>query len=139
MIRSRNNAPKIPFDQAHKGEGTVFIRQMFGSIVGMEMPSGSERDFDSLLTFVHEVTVPSGTSIGLHRHVENEEVYIMVKGRAEMTIDDQIRTVNAGDVILTRDGMAHAIRNAGEEDVLFYSIECAFKPEGKTRLGFVDL
>jgi oxalate decarboxylase/phosphoglucose isomerase-like protein (cupin superfamily) len=139
MIRSRSNSPKIPFNRAHNGEGTVFIRQMFGSIVGMEMPSGSDEDFESLLSFVHEVTVPPGTSIGLHRHLENEEVYIMVKGQAEMTIDDQIRSVAPGDVILTRDGVAHAIRNSGEEDVLFYSIECAFAAEGKTRLGFVDL
>lgn len=139
MIRGRDIAPKVPFDQAHKGEGVVYIRQLFGSIVGMEMPSGSENDFDSLLTFVHEVTVPAGTSIGLHRHVGNEEVYIMVKGEAELTIDNEKKLVRGGDAILTKDGMAHSIRNNGTEDVLFYSVECAFKAEGKKKVGFIDL
>lgn len=103
------------------------------------MPSGSEKDFDSLLTFVHEVTIPPGTSIGFHRHVGNEEVYIMIKGEAELTINDKKKIVKEGDAILAKDGVAHSVRNNGTEDVLFYSIECTFEPEGKKRLGFVDL
>ncbi|MDI6792720.1 MAG: cupin domain-containing protein [bacterium] len=46
------------------------------------------------------VTVPPNSSIGLHKHEENEEMYFILEGRGIMTVNNEEMEVSTGDLIL---------------------------------------
>ncbi len=65
--------------------------------------------------FVDLVVVPSNHGIGEHTHGDDEELYVVVAGRAEMTVDGVSIAVSAGDVIVNRPGGTHGLVNTGDE------------------------
>lgn len=46
-----------------------------------------------------------------HSHKEMEEIYYITKGRGEIIIDGESRTVSAGDVVYIPFGSTHLARN----------------------------
>ena len=89
----------------HDGEGLVLSRKLFGA-----------EDFASGLRYVAMTELPPGTSFGEHTHQDaREEIYVIQYGSGVMRIDGQEAPVKAGDVILTRVGSSHALRNDSDE------------------------
>jgi mannose-6-phosphate isomerase-like protein (cupin superfamily) len=72
---------------------------------------------------VEYVVVPPGASCGEHRHTETEEIYYILAGTAEMSIDGRRVAVQAGDLITSPIGTVHGIANHGEADVRFFVVE----------------
>jgi mannose-6-phosphate isomerase-like protein (cupin superfamily) len=58
-----------------------------------------------------------GASIGPHRN-DKDEIYYVISGRGELTLQGAVREVGPGDAVLTRDGHAHALRQIGDEDLV---------------------
>lgn len=84
-----------------------------------------------------ELILPPGASIGPHDHVNEDEIYIIQKGRGLMTDggppgkQDEVRpssqggkefAVAAGDAILTGQGASHSIKNTGTEDLVITAV-----------------
>lgn len=69
-----------------------------------------------------ELVLWPGASIGVHDHVDEDEIYIIQKGRGIMTDSGQEIEVEAGDAILTGQGASHSIRNTGTEDLVVTAI-----------------
>ncbi|HNV85807.1 MAG TPA: cupin domain-containing protein [Candidatus Omnitrophota bacterium] len=69
-----------------------------------------------------ELTLPPGSGIGPHEHAEEDEIYIIQKGRGMMTDGGKEIAVSAGDAILTGGGASHSIRNTGEEDLVVTAV-----------------
>lgn len=65
---------------------------------------------------VRQRVLHDGASIGLHAHGK-DEVYYIVSGRGELTLDGQARIVTPGTAVLTRDGSTHSLRQVGSEDL----------------------
>jgi mannose-6-phosphate isomerase-like protein (cupin superfamily) len=59
--------------------------------------------------------VPPGASIGPHSHDQEEEVYIVLRGRARISEADTAFEVGPGDSVLTGNGASHAVENIGTE------------------------
>lgn len=55
-----------------------------------------------------------GASIGVHGHGK-DEVYYIVSGRGELTLDGSARILTPGTAVLTRDGSSHSLRQVGSE------------------------
>ncbi|MDO4642614.1 MAG: cupin domain-containing protein [Cardiobacteriaceae bacterium] len=69
------------------------------------------------------LTLPPGASIGLHKHVDNEDVYIIVSGTGVFTDSSGKETVvNAGDITIARPGQSHALKNNGSEPLIFLDL-----------------
>lgn len=67
---------------------------------------------------VEFVTLPPGSSCGLHRHDEREAFYYVVSGTAAMTINGREVPVAAGDLVTCPIGTVHGIAvpaGAGEQ------------------------
>ena len=58
-----------------------------------------------------------GAAIGYHRQ-ETDEVYYVLAGRGELTLDGVRREVAPGTAILTRSGSSHGLRQLGTEDLV---------------------
>jgi quercetin dioxygenase-like cupin family protein len=58
-----------------------------------------------------------GASIGLHTN-DKDEIYYVLSGRGELTLEGKVSEVGPGDAILTRDGDSHGLRQLGDEDLV---------------------
>ena len=58
-----------------------------------------------------------GSAIGYHLQKE-EEIYYIISGTGEMTMNGKQFTVNPGDAILTFAGSSHGLKQVGKEDLV---------------------
>jgi mannose-6-phosphate isomerase-like protein (cupin superfamily) len=58
-----------------------------------------------------------GSGIGYHPQKE-DEIYYVLSGRGQMTIDGKTFDVGPGDAILTRPGSSHGLKQTGAEDLV---------------------
>ncbi len=71
---------------------------------------------DSKLVFRKRVLHP-GAAIGYHLQ-ENEEIYYILSGTGEMTMNNKTFNVSAGDAILTFAGSSHGLKQTGKDDLV---------------------
>ena len=69
-----------------------------------------------------KITIPIGCSIGMHDHVDDFEIYYILKGKAKVLDNGDFFEVNEGDAIYTADGNKHYIENIGGEDLEFIAV-----------------
>jgi mannose-6-phosphate isomerase-like protein (cupin superfamily) len=67
--------------------------------------------------------IPPGGISGEHVHTRTEEIYFILSGRGEMTLDGRPHTVGPGSLILTGLGTRHGLRNIGDEGLGWLVIE----------------
>jgi len=86
------------------GNGTVKIEHL--------LAPGSE--LRSRTRLCGRLTLEPGVSIGFHTHENEEEIFHIISGEAEVDDNGQLRKVKAGDTILTGNGAGHAITNTSK-------------------------
>ena len=75
------------------------------------------------------LVIEPGSGIGIHEHVDEDEVYIIQKGKGLLNDDGKDVEVEAGDAILTGRGARHAIKNIGQENLLITAIIMKYPEE----------
>lgn len=97
---------------AHSGKGQVLAARV------------RQREKQSALNFIDLVDIPPGVEIGLHRHsAQDEEIYVVINGEAEMAIDGRTERVGAGDVIVNPPGSVHGLKNLGHQTIRLVVID----------------
>jgi len=66
-----------------------------------------------------EARLDVGAATTPHHHAVTEEIYYILDGTAEMTLDGETRTVGPGDAIAIPPGGRHTIRNTGPQELVF--------------------
>jgi mannose-6-phosphate isomerase-like protein (cupin superfamily) len=76
-----------------------------------------------------EELLPAGRAVGRHYHTATEELYYILEGTGEMTIDDETCAVRAGDCIFIPRLSTHTLRNTSA-DVMRLLLICgpAYNP-----------
>lgn len=98
---------------AHDGEGNIFFRRI-----------ATQNDLDGVCNFIDYSEVPPGCTIGLHQHeADEEEFYLVLNGKAQMSKDNETFQVRAGDLIRNRPGGTHGLRNVGLEVLRLFVFE----------------
>ncbi len=59
------------------------------------------------------VTYEPGTTVARHSHPETEQVMWIIEGDLTMTVGDETRTLEAGDVVVVNRGVEHELRTEG--------------------------
>ncbi len=111
MVKKMEQMKKEIREKMRGGNGSIEILH----ILEKEEMKGKVRMFA-------RVTLNPGSSIGEHDHVGEEEAYYILKGTAQVNDNGILKTVHAGDVILTGDGAYHAIENTGDEPLEFMAV-----------------
>ena len=75
------------------------------------------KDVPNLKLVFRKRALKPGSAIGYHEQKE-DEIYYVLSGRGEMTIDGKAFDVRAGDAILTRPGSSHGLTQTGAEDLV---------------------
>jgi quercetin dioxygenase-like cupin family protein len=63
-----------------------------------------------------------GQEVPVHHHEDAVDVWQVVEGLGEMTLDNEVHTVSPGAVILIPPQQAHGIANPGPERLVFTSL-----------------
>jgi mannose-6-phosphate isomerase-like protein (cupin superfamily) len=58
-----------------------------------------------------------GSGVGLHEQKE-DEIYYVLSGRGQMTLDGKTVDVTPGTAVLTRTGSSHSLKQVGSEDLV---------------------
>ena len=72
--------------------------------------------------FLHRGVIPAGAGIGHHFHNVVEEMFVILDGEAQFTIDGRTATVKGPAGVLCRTGHSHAIYNAGPASVQWMNL-----------------
>jgi mannose-6-phosphate isomerase-like protein (cupin superfamily) len=88
--------------------GKVFLKEDLG-LTGMELslnkiPPGRQSPF-------------------LHRHVEHEELYLIVRGQGQVQVDGEVLDVREGSAIRVAPEGVRALRNVGSEDLYYVCVQ----------------
>ncbi len=90
----------------HGGVGTILAHRAYDHA---EEPAG--------IAFIDLVVLPPHTSIGLHRHADDRETYVILAGCGLMTLDGARFEVRAGDVIPNRPHGEHGLANDSDAEL----------------------
>jgi mannose-6-phosphate isomerase-like protein (cupin superfamily) len=63
------------------------------------------------------MSVPPGNSIGREVHDEADEVLLIIRGKANLSIGDRTKRVKRHDLIFIQSGERHDLRNIGRYDL----------------------
>ena len=88
----------------HSGGGQTVAHSFFRDVPGLS------------LVFRKRALKP-GAGIGYHEQTE-DEIYYVLSGRGEMTLDGKKVDVGPGTAILTRTGSSHGLKVVGTEDLV---------------------
>ena len=89
----------------HDGEGTVKVATIYDK-------------FATAMQFFHYTVLPVGATIGLHKHGNDEEFYVILEGTGEMELDGEKHQVSPGDVIVNKPFGSHGLRNTSDSEEL---------------------
>jgi mannose-6-phosphate isomerase-like protein (cupin superfamily) len=92
---------------------------------GRKVPAERREEFFTV-DYMDLHIVKPGCGIGLHRHRDNQEVFLLMEGRAFMVVGDwcrmpnrerclEVRTLTAGHMALLKGGNLHALINPTDE------------------------
>ncbi len=68
---------------------------------------------------VKRIIVKPGQRLSYQYHNKRSEVWVIVKGRAMITLDEGTNLYSSEDVINIPVGMKHRVENDGKEDLIF--------------------
>ena len=105
MIRNFLSCEVTP-ETSHGGVGSVDVQHVF-----------ERSDFRGGWDHALRVVMPTGSSIGVHEHGQNEEMYIILEGEGLMVTDGQEQRVAKGDMILNRPGGTHGLVNDSDSTI----------------------
>jgi mannose-6-phosphate isomerase-like protein (cupin superfamily) len=104
--------------RAHDGDGLI----RFARVVERSQLAGG-------CNFIDVAELPPGASVGPHTHRSTEEeFYLILAGRGEMTRNGEVFSVEAGDLIRNPPGGTHSLRNSGAEPLKIFVFELEVRP-----------
>ena len=78
---------------------------------------------DQAIKEIGLMTLKPGDSIGLHKHADNEDTYIILSGHGLFTdTNGEEYMVGPQSVTIAVAGEAHALKNTGNEDLIFIDL-----------------
>jgi mannose-6-phosphate isomerase-like protein (cupin superfamily) len=105
----------------HGGVGPIEFRRVL-----------DKADFNAPVDFVDYTVIPPGSTIGLHRHEANEELYFIVAGSPLMRVNGEEARLQPGGFAIVHDGGSHELINDSLGNVEILVIQVKVWPNGAT-------
>lgn len=104
MIRNSNDFKSEIRTKMREGNGDILISHILNTADDLKAPA---RLFAKL-------TIEKNCSIGYHEHINEEEIFYILKGTAKLDDNGTEKILHAGDVAVTSNA-GHSIANIGDE------------------------
>ncbi|MGC8976312.1 MAG: cupin domain-containing protein [Candidatus Ratteibacteria bacterium] len=106
MIRKKEKMEIEEREKMRGGEGIIKILHFF-----------KKEEFKANIRLCAKMIIQPNCSIGLHQHIDEDEVFIILKGKGVMFDGKEEFYVEEGDTILTGNGEMHSIKNIGKDNL----------------------
>ncbi len=107
----REGLLKVEKKEAAGGHGTLFGEYAF---------TRDKATKDEAIKEISWLTLQPGDSIGYHKHISNEDTYVIISGQGVFKDrDGKEHLVKTGDVTIVRKGESHGLANTGKEPLVF--------------------
>jgi len=114
IFSSDSNVITLNKEGAGGGKGTLYGKYAFTRDMPAETAAIRELGF---------LTLQPGDSVGYHKHVDNEDAYIIISGTGLFVdADGKEYPVKAGDMTIARMGQSHGITNNGTVPLVFIAV-----------------
>ncbi|MCC5630848.1 cupin domain-containing protein [Nostoc sphaeroides CHAB 2801] len=98
---------------------------------GKKVMEGKRREEFMAVDYMDLHILKPECGIGLHRHRDNQEIFLMMSGRGYMVVGDwcklptrercfEIRTLKSGSLAMLKGGNLHGLMNATDEDISLF-------------------
>jgi len=104
MIRNFYDIAPEAVENIHDGVGVVNVTTIMDK-------------FETGMQFLHYTVLTPGSTIGAHKHGNDEEFYIVLEGTGEMELDGVKYPVRPGDVIKNKPHGTHGLVNTSDMDL----------------------
>ncbi|RPH33962.1 MAG: cupin domain-containing protein [Bacteroidales bacterium] len=81
-----------------------------------------KQEFTSSIRHFSDMIIASGCSIGKHKHINEEEIYVVREGKGYAHLNESEFILEAGDVMIVKDGDEHSITNIGDSDLMITAV-----------------
>lgn len=105
-IRNFYNVNLEDCGNIHDGVGILKHKTIFG-----------DSDFATAAKFLNYTILPPKTTIGIHTHGNDEELYIVLEGSGVMHVEGEEHQVKLGDIILNKPYGTHGLENNTDSDL----------------------
>jgi mannose-6-phosphate isomerase-like protein (cupin superfamily) len=82
-----------------------------------------ENLLDESYTKVKKIVINPGEAPSYQYHFKRSEIWIIVKGIAEIKIDDVVTTQGVGDIIQIAKEAKHSVTNIGKDELVFVEVQ----------------
>ncbi|HHW49427.1 MAG TPA: cupin domain-containing protein [Clostridiaceae bacterium] len=104
MIKRESDMLNEIREQMRGGKGHVEIKHIF-----------AKDELKGNVRLCARITINPGNSIGVHEHVNEEEIFYIISGKGLVNDNGTKAEVNPGDAIVTGYGGYHSIESIGTE------------------------
>ena len=87
---------------------------------------------DGRIQMINWALLPAGKAFEAHYHEDMQEIFIMLSGEAQITIDDETETLAKGDAVIIPPQAVHVMKNLGKIDVEYIAIGISREGKGQT-------
>lgn len=108
MIKKFNEFETVVVENLRGGEGKVFLQKVTPILDSMKMYA--------------KITIPKGSSIGIHTHEEDEELILCFKNKGIIIVDGVESAFEEGMLSICKRGRNHSIKNIYDEDLVLLAI-----------------
>lgn len=88
--------------------------------------------FPGRVQMINWALLPNACEFSAHYHEDMEEVFIIIRGRALITVNEQSAELALGDAVVISPREVHTMRNIGEGDVEYLVVGIAGEKQGKS-------
>jgi len=106
MVRKKNEMEIEEREKMRGGEGVIKILHFF-----------KKDEFKANVRLCAKLIIEPNCSIGLHQHIDEDEVFIILNGEGILFDGKKETIVEEGDAILTGNGESHSIKNIGDKNL----------------------
>lgn len=108
MVVKKENTTKIITENPREGKGII---EGYRYLDGHEL-SNNLKGF-----YINELMPHS--EVGFHKHIADEEIYLILDGTGIVDDNGLEERVEAGDLVYTKKGQGHSLKNIGETPLKF--------------------
>jgi mannose-6-phosphate isomerase-like protein (cupin superfamily) len=84
------------------------------------------------IQMINWARLPQGKIFNAHYHQDMEEIFIIITGAVEISIENEFDQLNPGDAVAIPIGSVHTMRNISKSDVTYIVIGISKSGKGKT-------
>ena len=111
----------------------MIVRNAAGRAVFSDLKMGKAELLSGTQLYCGLNSFLPGQDHALHSHAGQDKLYLVLEGEGEVTVGNDTESVSAGDVVLAKEGVPHAVDNTGSGKLVLLTVMAPPPPRRPAR------